>query len=168
MTKRKAFFLVFIVGILLTFTYLLSNFYKSRPSTVREISDPLKTEAKIKIGQNEINIEIAETPQEKAKGLSGKPKLDDNQGMLFIFSPKSRPAFWMKDMLIPLDMIWISDSKIVHINENVPPPSLGQKDNELSLYSPPVSIDFILEVNAGFSQKYSIKVGDSVDLSGIK
>lgn len=128
----------------------------------------LKQEASIKVGQTEINIEIADTDSEKAKGLSGKPFLGENEGMLFIFPTKSQPSFWMKDMLIPLDMIWITDGKITYIHENVPTPMPEQTNANLPLYRPPEPINYVLEVNAGFAQKHGVKAGDSIDLTNLE
>jgi uncharacterized membrane protein (UPF0127 family) len=73
----------------------------------------------------------------------------------------------MKDMLIPLDFIWVANGKIVKIDKNVPAPAPNTPDGNLKTYSPGTPIDYVLEVNAGFSDKNNIKVGDSVNLSGI-
>ena len=113
-------------------------------------------------------VTVAKTASEKSKGLSGREDLAENHGMIFIFTPKTYPAFWMKDMNFALDIIWISDDTIVHIDENVPPPGKDQKDNELPLYRPPEAVNYVLEVNAGFSQNNGIKVGDKIDLTGLK
>ena len=88
--------------------------------------------------------------------------------MLFVFDNKQiTPVFWMKDMQIPLDIIWIGSGKIVKIDENVPAPVAGTPDTKLTNYSSGSPIDYVLEVNSGFSGKNKIKAGDSVDLSGI-
>ncbi len=121
----------------------------------------------IKVGNTSLYVDIAKTDQEKTKGLSGRKSLQDNEGMLFVFENKIQPSFWMIDMLIPLDIIWISDGKIVYINENVPTPVPETPNSQLPLYYPPTGINYVLEVNAGFSEKHGIEVGDSVDLSGI-
>ena len=65
-------------------------------------------------------------------------------------------------MLIPLDIIWIGNGKIVKIDENVPAPVAGTSDSKLLNYSPGSPIDYVLEVNAGFSDKNNFKVGDLV------
>lgn len=128
----------------------------------------LKHESKVKIGLKEVDLEIVDTPQEKAKGLSGKPSISGDEGMLFIFNNKSYPSFWMKDMNFAIDIIWISDDTIVQIDENVPHPSYDQNDKELPLYRPPIAINYVLEVSAGFSKNNGIKVGDRIDLTNLK
>jgi uncharacterized membrane protein (UPF0127 family) len=97
--------------------------------------------------------------------LSGKKTLDKNEGMLFDY--KSNPQivfFWMKDMRIPIDIIWISNYKIVKIDDNTPVSPLGISDSNLTKYSSNVPIDYVLEVNGGFSEKNNIKVGDNVKI----
>src|ERR671921_2143509 len=69
-----------------------------------------------------INVSLAETPEQQAKGLSIKNTLNENEGMLFIFDTPKEYSFWMKDMKFPIDIIWISsDNKIVHIEKNLQP-----------------------------------------------
>ena len=125
-------------------------------------------ESTVTIGTTKIKVQIADTQDKRVKGLSGVSTLPEDNGMLFIYDPKGEtPLFWMKGMLIPLDMIWIRDGKIVKIDKNVPIPSPNIPDKDLQTYSPGESIDHILEVNAGFSDKNKIKVGDTIDLSRI-
>lgn len=128
-------------------------------------SSPLSPLKEIKIGNLKIQVEIANSPEERGKGLSGIKSLPENQGKLFVFEEQNLlPSFWMKDMLIPIDIIWINDGKVAKIHKNVQPEPEGTK---LQLYYPDTPIDYVLEVNAGFSDKNGIKNGDSVDLSGI-
>ena len=145
------------------FITVVGYFYKN-PQKIN-ISAPQNS---VKIAEVKIPVELADTNEKRAKGLSDRTSLDENSGMLFVFDKKSiTPVFWMKDMLIPIDMIWIGDGKIVKIDKNVPAPVAGTPDNKLPNYSPGSPIDYVLEVNSGFSDKNKFKVGDSVDLSGI-
>lgn len=121
----------------------------------------------IKIDNLTLRIEVADSKEERTKGLSGRKRLDENAGMLFVFEKENVfPSFWMKDMLIAIDIIWINDGEIVKIDKNVEPQP--QKSTaELTLYYPDKPIDYVLEVNSGFSDKNGLKVEDSVDLSAI-
>lgn len=146
------------------------------------------------VGKKKIFVSIAKTPEEKRQGLSGKEKLKDSQGILFDFSntqsktgsgpstpstdaqgrPEEtrgatssgqnagKPAFWMKDMKFDLDLIWIREGKIIGITPNVPHPN--SPSDKLPTYSPPSEINMVLEVNAGWSEKYRVEVGDEVRL----
>lgn len=126
------------------------------------------TQRTVTIGSKVINVEVASTEATREQGLSGRSSLPAGSGMLFVFESKNvNPIFWMKGMLIPLDFIWISGGKVIRIDKNVPAPSPNTSDSNLKLYSAGQPIDYVLEVNAGFSQLNSIKVGDSVTLSGI-
>jgi len=117
----------------------------------------------IKIGDTQIKVDIADTNEERAKGLGGITSLAEDEGMLFVFDKKdTTPSFWMKDMLIPLDIIWINDSKVVRIDKNIP------NSDQTKLYNPGTPIDYVIEVNAGFSDKKGLKVGDSAEGDSIK
>lgn len=117
------------------------------------------------IGDTTITVEVANSKAEKTKGLSGRSSLAENSGMLFPYPETGIPSFWMKDMQIPLDIIWIAGNKIVDIDKNVPFPEPGTKDSDLPIYQPSVATNYVLEVTAGFADKHGIKIGDSVDLS---
>lgn len=117
----------------------------------------------------EVNVLVSDTPEKRKVGLSNKSFLAETEGMIFVFESKDvKPTFWMKDMLIPIDIIWINDEKIVQIDKNISVPQKNTLDKDLSTFSSEDLIDYVLEVNSGFSDKYKIEVGDSVDLSSIK
>lgn len=126
----------------------------------------------ITVGSKVINIEVVDTPDKRAQGLSGRTELAADTGMLFVFgtegdAPKkdTTPSFWMKDMKMAIDIIWINDDKVVKIDKNVPIPTDGTPDNKLPTYSPGQPIDYVLEVTSGFLDLNNIKVGDAVDLT---
>lgn len=117
------------------------------------------------LGTKIITVEIANTDATRAKGLGGRTFLDPKDGMLFVFDEKGvTPEFWMKDMLIPLDIIWISNGKVVKIDKDIKPPKAGTPDSKLVIYSAGQPIDYVLEVMGGFSDNNNIKVGDPVVL----
>lgn len=119
----------------------------------------------ITIGNTKITVAVADSEATRAKGLGDVDRLAENQGMLFVFASKNTtPSFWMKGMKIPLDFIWIKDDKVSEINANIAPPQAGTPDNQLQIITPKSPIDYVVEVNAGFSEKNNIKVGDIVDL----
>ena len=104
-----------------------------------------------------IDVEIAETDDSRHRGLMFREKMDENQGMLFIFNRNEPESFYMKNTLIPLDIIFITAKKeIIKIYKNTTP--LSEKD--LPSFKP---ILYVVEVNAGFTDKYNIKEGDYID-----
>lgn len=110
------------------------------------------------IDNTAVQIELADTPQETQKGLSGQMTLDQDSGMLFIFPKPDYYRFWMPDMNFPLDIIWINGGKVVDIHENVS--NIFDPANP-KIYSPKVPARYVLEVNAGFVKRTGIKEADS-------
>lgn len=125
----------------------------------QRILRPTKTVA---INGYAIEAEIATTPEQQAQGLSGLAAIPMDQGMLFIFSNPTRPNFWMKGMLTPIDIIWIKDKRVTGVTNEVPPPLAGQIEQDLLLYTPPDTVDAVLEVAAGTARRHNITVGDKV------
>jgi uncharacterized membrane protein (UPF0127 family) len=119
---------------------------------------------KYKIGNTEMEVQIADTVKTRADGLSGRDHLEDNQGMLFIFPYSGKHGFWMKDMNFNLDIIWIKDNKVVGISENVQKPDTKNWTSLETVY-PPEDVNMVLEVNSGFSQTNEVKIGDTAKLS---
>jgi len=134
-------------------------------STPSENTSSSKT---ITVDSTVITVEIADTVDKRTQGLSGRTDLLGDSGMLFVFDKTDRtPGFWMKGMLIPLDLIWIRDGIVVKIDKNVNPPEEGTPDEALPIYVPGQVIDHVLEVRGGYSEANKISVGSKVDLSGI-
>lgn len=137
--------------VLLCFSILVLSACTNTPAT------DLKT---VIINKQEIKVELADTSQKRSQGLSDRQSLPADQGMLFIFDDYSQPGFWMKDMYFPLDIVWLKDSTIVKIDKNVP----VEKNQNLTIYKPPQPINYVLELNAGYTDKNNIKIGDRVEI----
>ena len=120
---------------------------------------PLAYEAVLCINEARINVLVADTPQERAAGLSGYAGLPENVGMLFVFPEPRQPSFWMKGMEFPLDLVWIRDGTVVQIDTAVPPPPPNTPDDQLPRYHPTEPITHVLELTAGSAARYSIIVG---------
>lgn len=106
-------------------------------------------------------VELAKTPAEQAKGLMYRAELPEDHGMLFFFERDAPRTFWMKNTLIPLDMIFInSELKVVEVKANVPP----CREDPCPTY-PSVPAMYVLEINGGLAEKKGIKVGSMVSLS---
>ncbi|MBI4948389.1 DUF192 domain-containing protein [Candidatus Berkelbacteria bacterium] len=114
------------------------------------------------IGDVTFETEVATTDSEQLKGLSGIKNIKPNQAMLFPFSPPTIPSFWMKDMLFNIDIVWISNNKVVEITPNLVAPVKGTSASKLKTYSPSQVVDYVLEIKAGESGK--INVGDEVKI----
>lgn len=107
---------------------------------------------RIKIHNKEYKVKEATTPEEKAKGLQGIDKLPEDEGMLFYFDPPQDVQFWMKDVNIPLDIVFIDDDEeVIKVQEGIP-------NDETFIEAPDVA--YVLEVNANSG----IQVGDELEL----
>lgn len=118
---------------------------------------------KVIVSGQVVRVEIAKTAPEQSRGLGGRDFLAEDEGMLFVFNEPKKPVFWMKDMKMNLDIIWIRDYKVVEITENVPAEP-GQTDDKLRRYSPASEVDMVLEVNAGWAKRHQTPLGGPVDL----
>jgi uncharacterized membrane protein (UPF0127 family) len=116
--------------------------------------------AQIKINNKTITAEIVRSTEAQARGLSERKNLKQDQGMLFVYNKKIMPTFWMKDMLFPIDIIWICDDEIVDLTENLPIPQNG----ETKKATPKEEINYVLEVNAGFIKNNNLKKSDNVEI----
>ena len=77
----------------------------------------------VRIGSLEFVVEVAADSDKQTKGLSGRASLDGGTGMLFVFENEKRFRFWMWEMEISLDMVWInSECQVGDVSQNVPPP----------------------------------------------
>lgn len=140
-----------------------SKNFQSSPQT--PVQTPIG-EKRLQIsGKAQLNIEVADTKEERSKGLGGRESLASDSGMLFIFDTADKYRFWMKGVSIPLDFIWISGDRIVDILVNIQPPGKDQPDESLPHYAPVVVVDKVLEVNAGFVENYNIRVGDKIEFT---
>jgi len=107
-------------------------------------------------GAHRFVVEVAATPEQQATGLMNRSALDPDRGMIFPYTPPQDASFWMKNTLIPLDMIFIRpDGTIGRIEENAVPLSLAPVPS-----MEPVSA--VLELNGGRSAELGIKAGDKV------
>lgn len=105
----------------------------------------------IEIGNKEYKVQEARTEEEKEKGLQGVTELPEDEGMLFYFDPPEDVSMWMKDTLIPLDIVFINDDEeVVYVGEGVP-----NTETQMTVQN----VAYVLEVNSGSG----IQEGDELD-----
>lgn len=161
--KNRYVYLLLLLLPSIVFVLVLAFFMRGRYEPQSKQVQETKVELlQMTAGDTPVFVKLALTDAQQAQGLSGVTSLQENEGMYFVFPQKRNTAFWMKDMNIAIDMIWISDNKIIQIDQKVQPPAEGTPDNKLKLYVPKALVDAVLEVNAGFSQAHGISVGDTV------
>ena len=142
---------IIIIAVIFICLYFL--FFRYRPGSNIEIS----------IKNQPFNIEVAKTIAQKSKGLSQRPSLCSDCGMIFIFDSEGTQPFWMKDTLIPLDMIWINKSgQVVSIQIAVPEPNTPL--TKLKIYQNQQPALYVIELNAGETQKINLQLGDIINI----
>lgn len=105
-------------------------------------------------------VEIADTPEERERGLSGRSEIPDDYGMLFVFPEKGEYAFWMKEMMVPIDILWLSDDYVVEgISHNVATSTYPEA------FRPPVPVRYVLETRAGLSEERGYATGTPLRIS---
>ena len=118
----------------------------------------------VSIGGADFTVELALTAEEQIQGLSGRPTLTKDTGMLFVYQAPSTYSFWMPDMHFPLDIVWIgTDCAVADVTLNALPPEPGQANKDLPLYSPKAPAQYVLEINAGEAEAKGISQGVGVE-----
>lgn len=118
--------------------------------------------ARVRIGALSVQAEVPEGDA-FSRGLGGYGSLPDNRGMLFVFQQPGLYGFWMKDMLISIDIIWISaENQVVHVETAQPEP--GVPDSQLTVYRPGAPSLYVLEVRAGLAAEKGVQVGDEAQI----
>lgn len=128
------------------------------PYYLKKVTNDIAT---IKLGSTKITAEIVTTPAAQARGLSGRERLPEGRGMLFKFSKPGIYTITMREMLFPIDIIWIKDGRVVHMQNNAPAPAVGE---DPVLYTPSQESTYILEVRQEVIEASGIRVGDEVSI----
>ena len=110
----------------------------------------------LQVGKSGVAVEVRDTEEGRSQGLSGREKLAEDEGMLFVFDQPGIYGFWMKGMKFPLDFIWIKDNAVAEITENV---AVSRMD-----IRPKEAVDKVLEVNSGWVKQNNVRVGDKIKL----
>lgn len=110
----------------------------------------------------EFKVEIADTADERAVGLMNRASLDNSEGMLFVYAEPAPVSFWMRNTLIPLDLLFMDEAGVIrHIYEGAMPmdetpiPGAAPGDSDIDR-------SYVLEINAGLVDKYELKVGQTM------
>ena len=126
------------------------------------INQPEKKWGRVCFKKYCLDVKLAQNSIERTQGLMFQKSLEQNKGMLFLFDKEAKHSFWMKNTLIPLDIIWINENnKVVFISEN----------NQLCswrycpLIKPGADAKYVLEVNGGTVQKMGLKLADELNLT---
>jgi uncharacterized membrane protein (UPF0127 family) len=121
----------------------------------QEVSEHGNPWVRVSLGKITVQAEAVRTPERLYLGLSYRKELPEGRGMLFFMPDTEVQTFCMRGMLIPLDLIWISDGRVAGLTRNVPPTFPGNLTS-------PVPVSHVLEVPGGFADRHGIREGDPV------
>ncbi|MFC2154202.1 DUF192 domain-containing protein [Candidatus Altiarchaeota archaeon] len=108
-----------------------------------------------------VEVEIADDRQEISRGLMFTQVLAEDQGMLFVFPKEETTSFWMKNTLIPLDMIWITEGgEIIYIEHSAQP----CRSDPCRTYGPNSPAKYVLEVNGGYCSKNNVTKDSQIQI----
>ncbi len=128
--------------------------------TRMDLGQKLPISAQAIIAGRTIGLEVAQTQQQQAMGLMYRNTLADNRGMLFAFDVPQNVSFWMKNVRIPLDMIFLQDGEVKAIAASVPPCTT----DPCPTYGPGTVIDQVIELRGGRAAELGLKVGNRVEI----
>ncbi len=146
--KKKIVFIILLPIILITIGLII-------------LESRNKKEGEVCFKNNCFKVELAVTPEEQEQGLMFRKNLNQDEGMLFVFKEEGEHSFWMKNTLIPLDIIWINQNKeVVFISENTQPCS----ENHCVSINPDKKAQYVLELKGGRVRDIGLKIGDKMDI----
>ncbi len=118
------------------------------------------SQARVSLAGKAFAVDVADTPELQRLGLGGRKRLGPYDGMLFVYAGKARRSFWMKGMVISIDIIWLDNDRIIHIEHRVPPPKPGTPLRALPTYAAAGPANGVLEIAAGRAAELGLRVGD--------
>lgn len=170
MTGKKSFMLkiklILFLGLLLLScqsTNLNGNNSSMAQITAENQGQILPITAKADINGEMIELEVAQTPEQQAKGLMYRLSLEKNRGMLFPFAQPLMARFWMKNVSIPLDMIFLKDGIVKAVLLNVPPCAV----DPCPVYGPNTMVNQVIELAGGRAKELGVKEGDKIKIESI-
>ncbi len=115
-------------------------------------------------GDHRVKVEVVTTPAEQMRGLMYRRSLEKDSGMLFVFRREEPQSFWMKNTLIPLDMIFISRDLVI-VDITTMQPCITDPCPDYTSRQP---AQYVLEINAGYCRSHAIAIGDKISSTEIK
>lgn len=111
----------------------------------------------LRVGDETFKVQLAVTEEQRARGLSGVTEMDDNEAMLFVYRENQIAHIWMKDMQIPIDVVWLDDEKrVIYIVTHLKPESYP------ATYGPDKPVKYLIEFPAGAVERTNIRMGTPI------
>ena len=150
---KNFFFLLVGLGVIAGSFYAVLQ--KPAPEKYQTHNQRLTTNGMVQIGEASIKVELADSPEERERGLSGRESLAWGSGLLFLFEEPAHYGFWMKEMNFPIDIVWIDESlQVIGVERGVAPDTFPQT------FAPPSPVKYVLELPAGYAAALNIDTGE--------
>jgi uncharacterized protein len=134
----------------------------TRSQTEQAQSLPLS--AQFEVSGQLIQLEVAQTPEQQATGLMFRQSLANDRGMLFLFEPARPVSFWMRNTLIPLDMVFLRDGEIKAIAAEVPPCTTPS----CPTYPSGAAVNQVIELRSGRAAELGLAVGQQLTIQSVE
>ena len=145
---------------LIIFSFVSLVFLLGCQSGIQNESYPSEIGAEVTIGSSKFYVEVASDDPSRSKGLMFRENLEEERGMLFVYDDSEVRHFWMKNTLIPLDMLFMDEqNRIKKIRSAVP-----CKSSVCERYGSEVPVKYVLEIRGGLAEEKGIKEGDYVGI----
>ena len=142
-----------LITIIIKIPFIVFLFHIKSAYTETILSNKLP----VMIKGNEIFVEVADSEEERKRGLMWRKKLNNNAGMLFVFKDSSIRYFWMKNTFIRLDMAFVDTNMVIRTIRTT-----AKTNDSTTIYSSFVPVQYVLEVNAGWFEQHNIEPGDTI------
>ena len=147
------------IGLVVLIVVAASAYFLWKPYSNKPAAEAPRMQ-KVVLGGQVFMLEVADTPQARERGLSGRGPLGTNDGMLFVFDQPDRTCFWMKDVTFPIDILWFDqDTNLVHIKYNATPASYPES------FCSPTKSKYVVELQAGTAKRLGIEPGSALQTS---
>lgn len=153
---KQLFVQLLILGLLIGLFYVL---FWDQKANIKPITMDCR---EVEISGKTFILKRAFTEETRALGLSGTTFLEENSGMIFEYEEYGKYGFWMKDMLMPIDIIFVDQNTITDVYKSITPESFPAS------FLPSQDINFVIELNAGESEKTKIEIGEKIKISSPK
>lgn len=113
----------------------------------------------VRVGDISLEVEVANNPEARTRGLSGRSEIGDAQGMLFVFPEPGYHGIWMPDMQFPIDVIWVDENfKVVDLTPNLSPSTYPK------VFEPQKPVKYVIETDVLFIETFGVAVGQTVHI----
>lgn len=148
-----------VIKILITIIVVFCLFLFFWPYVVKEGIQERDEISSLIINNNEFKVEVADTPEKREKGLSGREYLPEDTVLLFVFSESEKHGIWMKDMLFSIDIVWLDENYyVVDFKEDVSPETFPEA------FYPKKKALYVVEGSVGFVEDNDVAIGDRINL----